>query len=93
MAYTSILLEIMDHVATVTLNRPEKLNALNGVLLRELDEVLAELDGNDDVRVIVVTGAGRHFAQEPIRRLALTTRRAKRRSESWIVAESFIPGT
>lgn len=61
MRYSSILLEVRDHIATVILNRPAKLNALNLELLCDLDEVLAELDGKDEVRVIVVTGAGRAF--------------------------------
>ena len=56
-----ILLEVQDGVATVTLNRPEKRNAMNSALLRGLVTPLDELDGRRDVRVIVVRGAGRAF--------------------------------
>jgi enoyl-CoA hydratase/carnithine racemase len=48
-------------VATVTLNRPDKLNALTDTMLRELLEVLERADADDGVRVLVVTGAGRGF--------------------------------
>jgi enoyl-CoA hydratase/carnithine racemase len=61
MAYGQILLDITDGVATITLNRPEKLNAYTAQMGAELHEAFQELDNNDDVRVIVVTGAGRAF--------------------------------
>ena len=61
MAYESLGLEVANDVATVTLNRPEKLNALNRGLQLELLEVCAELKGRDDVRAVVWTGAGRGF--------------------------------
>lgn len=48
-------------VATVTLNRPDKRNALNAGLLAGLGAAVAELGADDDVRVIVLTGAGRDF--------------------------------
>jgi enoyl-CoA hydratase/carnithine racemase len=48
-------------VVTVTLNRPEKKNALNAVMFRELIEVLAEIDGNRIDRAVVLTGAGGSF--------------------------------
>ena len=61
MSFEAILLEIKDSIATITLNRPEKLNAWNGAMARDLNHAFAELDDNDDVRVIIVTGAGRAF--------------------------------
>jgi len=61
MAYEAIKVDIKDKIATITLNRPEKLNAFNGAMGKELNEAFADLDDNDDVRVIVVTGAGRAF--------------------------------
>ncbi len=61
MAYGQILLDIADGIATITLNRPEKLNAYTAQMGAELHEAFQELDNNDDVRVIVVTGAGRAF--------------------------------
>lgn len=62
MTYNTILVDKTNHVATVTLNRPEKLNALNLQLADELYDALAALDQNDDTRVIVLTGAGRAFS-------------------------------
>ena len=61
MAYEQILVDIKNGVATITLNRPEKLNAYTAQMGAELHGAFAELDENDDARVIVVTGAGRAF--------------------------------
>jgi 2-(1,2-epoxy-1,2-dihydrophenyl)acetyl-CoA isomerase len=60
-AYERVLVEIAGGVGTVTLNRPEKLNALDRALCNELREGLALLTRSDAVRVIVITGAGRAF--------------------------------
>ncbi len=60
--YRTILVEIADAVATITLNRPEHLNAFDGVMTAELHYAFAELDDDDEVRAIVVTGAGRAFS-------------------------------
>ena len=60
MAY-EVLCSIEDRVATVTLNRPEKRNALNTVVLRGLAATFDQLDKNPDVRVVVVRGEGRAF--------------------------------
>ncbi|MBW2161199.1 MAG: enoyl-CoA hydratase/isomerase family protein [Deltaproteobacteria bacterium] len=56
-----ILLRIEDGVGVVTLNRPDKLNAVSWELAEELARTLVELRENDEVRVIVLTGAGRAF--------------------------------
>jgi len=61
MAYESIILEIDDGVATLTLNRPNKLNALNPSLLQESAKVIRELNDDDEVKVLIITGAGRAF--------------------------------
>jgi enoyl-CoA hydratase/carnithine racemase len=61
MTYGPILVEISDRIATVTLNRPERLNAFTREMGAGIGEAFADLDQNDDVRVIVVTGAGRAF--------------------------------
>ncbi|HUO05023.1 MAG TPA: enoyl-CoA hydratase-related protein [Candidatus Binataceae bacterium] len=58
---SQVLTEIKDGVATITLNRPERLNAYTQRMGAELHDAFAEFDTNDDVRVIVVTGAGRAF--------------------------------
>lgn len=62
MAYETLLLNRTDGVGTITLNRPEKLNALSSQLFGELGEVLAEFQEDDAVRAIMVTGAGRAFS-------------------------------
>ncbi len=58
---TQLRYEVADRVATVTLCRPEKLNAFTPTMAAELAEVAAEADADDGVRVVVVTGAGRAF--------------------------------
>ena len=50
-----------DHVATITLNRPERMNTISGPMLRQLTERLLEADADRDVRVVVLTGTGRAF--------------------------------
>lgn len=56
-----IRLEISDHVAVITLHRPEQLNAFTGQMATELADAYRECDHNDDVRAAVLTGAGRAF--------------------------------
>jgi 2-(1,2-epoxy-1,2-dihydrophenyl)acetyl-CoA isomerase len=59
--YRNVLLTRVGGVGTLTLNRPEKLNAFAGEMRRELADALDELEADGDVRVIVITGAGRGF--------------------------------
>src|SRR5436305_139557 len=54
----TVLLEIQDNLAVITLNRPEKLNALNQLMLDQLDLISGELDRAREVRVVILTGAG-----------------------------------
>ena len=54
-------LEIKDHIATITLNRPEAMNALNETVVAQLDERFSEAEKNPDVRAIVFQGAGKAF--------------------------------
>lgn len=58
---TSFLYEVADGVATITLNRPERLNALTFGVYRELTDLFAALQDEREVRAVVVTGAGRAF--------------------------------
>jgi enoyl-CoA hydratase/carnithine racemase len=60
-SFETIRFEVADGVGTVTLARPDKLNALNTVMLDELLAVLDQADADDAVRVLIVTGAGRAF--------------------------------
>lgn len=61
MAYETILYETGNYVATIALNRPERLNAIIGQLEEDLLSALRRAEESDDVRVIVLTGAGRAF--------------------------------
>lgn len=62
MAYKTIIYEKADHIATITLNRPEKLNALSPQLIGELYDALHRADTDDSVRVIILTGGDSVFA-------------------------------
>jgi enoyl-CoA hydratase/carnithine racemase len=59
--WQEVLYAVEDRVATITLNRPDKLNAYTEVMAGELREAFAKADADDEVRAIVVTGAGRGF--------------------------------
>ena len=56
--YETIIFDVKDGVATVTMNRPDKLNACNLTMFREIDHALSLVEENDSVRVVVITGAG-----------------------------------
>ena len=58
MNYQNILTERIDTIALITLNRPEKLNAMSYELACDLDEELTEIEKDDDLRVVILTGAG-----------------------------------
>jgi enoyl-CoA hydratase/carnithine racemase len=61
MPYETILTETSEHIFTITINRPDKLNALNTTMIRELIDAFDTADADDGVRAIIVTGAGRAF--------------------------------
>ncbi len=61
MAFEALRYDVADGVGTVILNRPDKLNALDTVMLEELLAVLEQADADDGVRALIVTGAGRAF--------------------------------
>lgn len=58
MTYQNILTERIERIAVLTMNRPEKLNALSYELACELDEELTKIENDDDVRAVILTGAG-----------------------------------
>ena len=58
MAYKNIIFKVEDGIATITFNRPDTLNALNSELLKEFSQALDEIATNEDIRVLVLTGAG-----------------------------------
>jgi 2-(1,2-epoxy-1,2-dihydrophenyl)acetyl-CoA isomerase len=61
MAYETLQYEAQEGIATITLNRPDVLNAFNEQMFRELQDVLRAVERDEAVRVVIVTGAGRGF--------------------------------
>lgn len=61
MTYSQLIYDVSEHIATITLNRPTQLNTFTNVMLRELLAVFDTTDADDDVRAVIVTGAGRAF--------------------------------
>lgn len=61
MAYEQILYEVKDQILTLTLNRPDKLNALTPLMRKELIDAFDRADADDQIRAVIVTGAGRAF--------------------------------
>lgn len=59
--YEHILYDVADGIATITLNRPERLNAFDNLMLSEWRDAIERSDADGDVRVIILTGAGRGF--------------------------------
>jgi len=62
MSYQTLIVETADGVTLIRLNRPEALNALNGLLMDEMTAAVAAADADDDVRCLVITGSERAFA-------------------------------
>ncbi len=60
--FETVLVSVDEGIVTLTLNRPEKMNAMNPLLLREVQEVLDEVAWNEDMRVLVITGNGPAFS-------------------------------
>ena len=61
MSYETIAVQVSDRVATVTVNRPDKLNALNDRVIAELGEAIDQVVSDPNVGGIILTGAGRAF--------------------------------
>ena len=100
MPYETILLDIEDGVGIVTLNRPEKLNAMNRQLAGELRDAVKALDADDRVGCIVITGAGErafsaggdiHEQREDDRRFTQQQLDARRTRGSFEIAASKKP--
>src|SRR5215469_17318908 len=62
MAFTNLILEKNERIGTLTLNRPEKLNAMTPQLIAEFSEALGEIERDTDIKVVVIRGAGRSFS-------------------------------
>src|SRR6188472_3386333 len=61
MAYETIKYEVAEQILTITLNRPDKLNAFNGTMQQEMIDAFDAADKDDNIRAIIVTGSGRGF--------------------------------
>ncbi len=61
MSYTDLIYDVAGHVATITLNRPERLNAISGPMLAGFSQAFREADRDKNVRAIILTGAGKGF--------------------------------
>ena len=61
MAYETIRYEVAEQILTITLNRPDKLNAFNAAMQKEMIDAFDAADRDDNIRAIIVTGAGRGF--------------------------------
>ena len=58
MTYETILVEKNSGIGTIKLNRPDVLNALSTVLVKEVDQAVSEMENDDEIKVVVFTGAG-----------------------------------
>lgn len=58
----TLTFNVTDHIATITLNRPEAVNAMNRRFMQELFAVACRCDSDDDIRAVILTGAGRFFS-------------------------------
>ena len=61
MAFTNLLLDKHELIGTLTLNRPEKLNAMTPALIAEMGEALTEVENDPEIKVLIIRGAGRSF--------------------------------
>ena len=61
MSYQTVRWEINDGIATLTLNRPDKLNALSNKMTEEILDILPKVQGDDNIKVMIITGAGSSF--------------------------------
>ena len=59
--FNTLQYQVVDHVLTLTMNRPERLNAFNSEMQREFLEALDHADQDDEIRAVIVTGEGRGF--------------------------------
>jgi len=60
--YTAFKVELSNHIAHVQINRPDKINAMNAAFWREIVEIFQWIDDTDEARVVVISGAGKHFS-------------------------------
>ena len=97
-AYQHLRISIADQIATVTLDRPEKLNALSRDLHDEMVQAANQLRADDDVRVLIITGAGRGFCSgadltaRPAENGVSSTQSARLDEFGWVGAQALAFG-
>ena len=80
MNFQNILLENEGQISTITINRPQSLNALNGATISELSEALSQLEQDSNCRVIIITGSGeKSFVAEQTLKSFLISVKTKQR--------------
>ena len=62
MSYTNVIVEKQDYIGQITLNKPAEMNLFDVPFARELNDALAEMDKDPEVRVVVIKAAGKHFS-------------------------------
>mgnify|MGYP001136445610 CR=1 FL=1 len=70
MAFETIELEKKDQIATIWFNRPDKLNAASPQVFTDLDDAITDVEADDDIRVVILTGRGDAFRPTSIRETA-----------------------
>jgi enoyl-CoA hydratase/carnithine racemase len=90
MPFSEIEYGVADRVATVTLKRPDKLNAFTFTMRRELIEAFDKADADDDVRAVVVTGAAGPSAPEPISAAAEAPSASATRPSWWTALHATV---
>ena len=58
MSYETLLIDKSEGIGTITLNRPEVLNAMSTILFREMNDAVSEMEADEQIKVIILTGAG-----------------------------------
>ncbi len=90
----TVLYDVANHVATLTLNRPEKRNALDDAMIAELKQRFAEADRDAAVRVVVLKGAGKDFCAggdlSQLEKIAAQASREENRADAMNLGELFI---
>ncbi len=58
MSYSTLLFEVSEHICTITINRPDKLNALNKEVFNDLEKAFDQIEGDPEIRSVIITGSG-----------------------------------
>ncbi len=88
MAYKCLIYEVEENIATLTMNRPERLNALGDTLRTDLHDAVTKASGDPNVRAIILTGAGRGFCSGGD---VKAMNEAKQRNESAPIMDKVAP--